>query len=132
MASKRKCLDEGIPQGKKQKLYCDEGEEVSEGGLLVSAVPEETSTAPTISRELLVIEESLCKKLEAIEFGPPITHIYNPLDYANQTHSHFVSCYGNSIKKVLFVGMNPGPFGMAQNGVNGVKGCILACRKCFL
>lgn len=120
MASRRheECLED-VPQAKKHKLCCDESEEVSEGGLLVSAGPEEASTAAnTISRELLAIEKSLCRKLEAIEFGPPITHIYNPLDYANQTHSHFVSCYGNSIKKVLFVGMNPGPFGMAQNGVN--------------
>ena len=115
------CLED-LPQAKKLKVDSDENEEVSEGLLLGSAVPGEASfiaiSSPSaISRQLLDIEGTMCRKLMEIQFGPPITHIYNPLDYAAHTHSHFVNCYGNSIKKVLFVGMNPGPFGMAQNGV---------------
>ena len=72
----------------------------------------------SIAEQLLGIERDMCRQLEAVDIGPPVTHIYNPLDYAAQTHSDFVQNYGNSTKKILFVGMNPGPFGMAQNGVS--------------
>ena len=50
-------------------------------------------------------------------FAAPVTHVYNPLEYAWRAHSAFVTRYGNSTKRVLFLGMNPGPFGMAQTGV---------------
>lgn len=78
----------------------------------VSSTPEDA-----ISKQLLDIEGRMCKELEGIDFGGSITHIYNPLDYASDTHSHYVGCYGNSVKRIMFLGMNPGPFGMAQNGV---------------
>lgn len=110
------CLED-FPQAKKLKVDSDEDEEVSEGHLSACAPREASSSCSSISRQLLDIEGAMCRKLDEIQFGPPITHIYNPLDYAALTHSHFVSCYGNTTKKVLFVGMNPGPFGMAQNGV---------------
>ena len=88
-----------------------------------SATASATSESRDIAQQVLLIEGGMCAKLGAMEFGAPITHIYNPLHYASQTHSHFVSCYGNSTKKILFVGMNPGPFGMAQNGVNSLAMC---------
>jgi len=47
----------------------------------------------------------------------PVTHVYNPLEYARTPHSRYLRAYGNSRKVVLFLGMNPGPFGMAQTGV---------------
>lgn len=72
---------------------------------------------PSISDELLSIEQRQCSQLLEIEYPSPVTHVYNPLSYASQTHQNFVRRYGNGRKKVLFVGMNPGPFGMAQNGV---------------
>ena len=76
---------------------------------------------PSISDKLLAIEERLCAQLLEIKFPSPVTHIYNPLSYARQTHQSFVRRFGNSRKKILFVGMNPGPFGMAQNGVRNVE-----------
>lgn len=85
--------------------------------VMSSSASSATSESRDIAGQLLLIEGGMSAKLGAMEFGAPITHIYNPLHYASQTHSHFVGCYGNGTKKILFVGMNPGPFGMAQNGV---------------
>jgi single-strand selective monofunctional uracil DNA glycosylase len=52
-----------------------------------------------------------------ITFAPPVSHIYNPLDYAWAAHESYLRRYGNGCKRVLFLGMNPGPFGMVQTGV---------------
>jgi len=43
--------------------------------------------------------------------------VYAPLDYAWSCHGAYLSRFGNSKKRVVFLGMNPGPFGMAQTGV---------------
>ncbi len=56
-------------------------------------------------------------ELEKLKFASPVTHVYNPLEYAWEAHRWFVEKYGNSKRKVLLVGMNPGPWGMAQTGV---------------
>lgn len=52
-----------------------------------------------------------------LKFRPPVTHVYNPLVYAWRAHEIYLRRYGDSRKRVLFLGMNPGPFGMAQTGV---------------
>ena len=75
--------------------------------------------SPSKVELLLSIEQKQCHSLLDIDYSSSkVTHIYNPLDYASETHSHFVRQYGNGPKKVMFLGMNPGPFGMAQNGVS--------------
>lgn len=52
-----------------------------------------------------------------MNFAPPVTHVYNPLNYAWLGHRSYLRKFACSQKKVLFMGMNPGPFGMAQTGV---------------
>jgi single-strand selective monofunctional uracil DNA glycosylase len=52
-----------------------------------------------------------------MRFAAPVTHVYNPLDYARRPHNAYIRSYGASPKRVIFLGMNPGPFGMAQTGV---------------
>jgi len=52
-----------------------------------------------------------------LSFRPPVQCVYNPLDYAWAAHEQFLSRYGGGAKRALFLGMNPGPFGMAQVGV---------------
>src|SRR4051812_5049055 len=52
-----------------------------------------------------------------LKFGPPVSHVYNPLRYAWEPHEAYLRKYGAGQKRVLFIGMNPGPFGMSQNGV---------------
>ncbi|GAB4269542.1 MAG: single-stranded DNA-binding protein [Opitutales bacterium] len=52
-----------------------------------------------------------------LTFSEPVAYIYNPLDYAWAPHARYLELHGGSPKKVVFLGMNPGPFGMAQTGV---------------
>ena len=44
-------------------------------------------------------------------------YIYNPLDYAWDMHEKFLEKAVTEEQHVLLLGMNPGPFGMCQNGV---------------
>ncbi len=59
---------------------------------------------------------TLARKCDALKFAAPVAFTYNPLDYAWSAHRAFLSRARMS-PTVLFVGMNPGPFGMAQTGV---------------
>lgn len=61
--------------------------------------------------------QKLSAGVDALEFAAPTTHIYNPLEYAWAGHRSYLEQHANSPKKVVFMGMNPGPFGMAQTGV---------------
>ena len=55
--------------------------------------------------------------MDALSFGAPVTHVYNPLAYAREPHEQYLRRFGTGGKEVVLVGMNPGPFGMAQTGV---------------
>jgi len=63
------------------------------------------------------ITDDLVAELEELSFGPPVTHIYNPLIYARPAWDAYCEKFGQGRKKVILLGMNPGPFGMAQCGV---------------
>jgi single-strand selective monofunctional uracil DNA glycosylase len=67
----------------------------------------------------LLVESAGCLRaeVEKLTFTPPVAHVYNPLAYARAPHEMYLRRYGNGRKRVLFLGMNPGPFGMAQTGV---------------
>jgi len=71
----------------------------------------------SIAKELQNATTQLCEKLEPITFSEPVTHVYNPLTYARDSHDQYLIRFGNTRKRVLFLGMNPGPWGMAQTGV---------------
>jgi len=55
--------------------------------------------------------------LNALHFEQPVAHVYNPIDYARKPHNAYLNRYGCGTKRFLILGMNPGPFGMAQTGV---------------
>jgi single-strand selective monofunctional uracil DNA glycosylase len=59
----------------------------------------------------------LAARADELRFGAPVTHVYNPLVYAWKAHELYLQHYGATPKQVIFLGMNPGPFGMAQTGV---------------
>lgn len=59
----------------------------------------------------------LSKDLAALSFSPPAAYVLDPLQYARKTHEAYLERYGAGPKELVFVGMNPGPFGMAQTGV---------------
>ena len=52
-----------------------------------------------------------------LSFAPPVVHVYNPLDYAWPLHEQYLRLATRTKKRIVFLGMNPGPFGMAQTGV---------------
>jgi single-strand selective monofunctional uracil DNA glycosylase len=56
-------------------------------------------------------------ELSGLSFSAPVSHTYHTLEYAWQPHQAYLDRYGSSPKRALFLGMNPGPFGMAQTGV---------------
>jgi single-strand selective monofunctional uracil DNA glycosylase len=66
---------------------------------------------------LVQISSKLRDAVSELTFNEPITNIYNPLDYAWDPHVQYLNKFGNSPKKVLLLGMNPGPFGMTQTGI---------------
>ncbi len=72
---------------------------------------------PQIAARVQAAVRQLCRDVARLRFAMPVTHVYNPLEYARTPHSRYLRAYGNSRKVVLFLGMNPGPFGMAQTGV---------------
>jgi len=63
------------------------------------------------------INDALLKELRKLRFGPPVTHVYNPLEYARKAYDSYLHCYAGSPREVVLLGMNPGPWGMAQTGV---------------
>ena len=67
--------------------------------------------------EVLHISRWLAEEVEKLRFAPPVTHVYNPLIYAKTSHEDYLRRFGSAPKEVLLIGMNPGPWGMAQTGV---------------
>ena len=63
------------------------------------------------------IARDLARSAGRLGFGAPITHTYNPLEYARIPHEEYLERYARPGIEVLLVGMNPGPWGMAQTGV---------------
>jgi single-strand selective monofunctional uracil DNA glycosylase len=70
-----------------------------------------------ITAELKKISSLLAAECSALNFGPEVQAVYNPLVYASRPYSLYLELAGSSPKKVIFLGMNPGPWGMAQTGV---------------
>lgn len=79
---------------------------------MVSAL-KRNDTAP----QLIAAAREMSNAVNRLRFAAPVAHIYNPLDYAWAAHELYLQQYGGSRKRVVFLGMNPGPFGMAQTGV---------------
>lgn len=71
----------------------------------------------TVADELVRAARSLSRAVARQRFSPPVVHVYNPLDYAWAMHEAYLRRFAAARKRVVFVGMNPGPFGMMQTGV---------------
>ncbi len=65
----------------------------------------------------LAILHDLQQQLLTLTFSHPISHVYNPLDYAYPPMEEYYQRYGLGKREILLLGMNPGPWGMAQTGV---------------
>jgi single-strand selective monofunctional uracil DNA glycosylase len=73
--------------------------------------------ATPIADALLEAARALSARLAQMRFAPPVAHVYDPLAYAWAPYEQYVRRYGASRKRVVLLGMNPGPFGMMQTGV---------------
>jgi single-strand selective monofunctional uracil DNA glycosylase len=69
------------------------------------------------SRNLIAIADRLATDVERLAFSDPVAYVYNPLRYARDGHVQYLERFGRSRGVVLLLGMNPGPWGMAQTGV---------------
>jgi len=68
-------------------------------------------------KELIASSLRLADALRSLEFSPPVACVYQTLDYTREAHHEYLKRFGMGKKRVVFLGMNPGPFGMAQTGV---------------
>ena len=71
----------------------------------------------TVTKQLLEATETLTLEADKLIFSGKVNHVYNPLVYAKEPHLNYIQKYGTGKKKVLFLGMNPGPWGMTQTGI---------------
>src|SRR5580704_6843533 len=72
---------------------------------------------PIATNELIAAARKLSADAGRLTFSVPVAYVYNPLEYAWAAHELYLRKYGAGRKRVVFLGMNPGPFGMAQTGV---------------
>lgn len=69
-------------------------------------------------QRLYDIECRLSVQLKEFNFlSANVAAVYNPIEYAADLHCAYLKKYLNGVKSVLFIGMNPGPWGMVQTGV---------------
>lgn len=74
------------------------------------------------------MEQNLSAELMSIDFKKDknIAAIYNPLIYAENVHLNFMRKFLKKSPSVLFLGMNPGLFGMCQTSASGIE-----CKALF-
>jgi single-strand selective monofunctional uracil DNA glycosylase len=66
---------------------------------------------------LVQSSRKLSRQCKAMTFSEPVACVYNTLEYAWAGHEAYLRKFARFRPKALFLGMNPGPWGMAQTGV---------------
>ncbi|MGF1452046.1 MAG: uracil-DNA glycosylase family protein [Opitutales bacterium] len=79
-------------------------------------MPSSVQAGP-VSDAILAASQQLSTDMAGLTFPETITHCYNPLEYAWPMWETYVRRFASGPREVLFLGMNPGPWGMAQTGV---------------
>lgn len=74
-------------------------------------------TAPNAVDRALAAARQLADDVDRLDFDPPTACVYNPLRYAWPAYEQYVRLANPRGCRVLLLGMNPGPWGMAQTGV---------------
>lgn len=69
------------------------------------------------SQRMIAAADELRQAARALDFSSHVAWVYNPLDYAWAAHREYLRRYAQGSRRVLFLGMNPGPWGMTQTGV---------------
>jgi single-strand selective monofunctional uracil DNA glycosylase len=70
-----------------------------------------------ISQIVIDAAQELNQALKPLRFSDPVSHVYLPTEYAWDRHREYLARFASAKKRVLLMGMNPGPWGMAQTGV---------------
>nr|XP_054510120.1 single-strand selective monofunctional uracil DNA glycosylase [Agelaius phoeniceus] len=105
-------------QGAKAEEANPDDAEAGEDAEDAEDAEDEDAEAEGVAGRFLALQRALSERLRALPPpGPPVSVVYAPLEYAWEPHRSFVRRFLRSPKAVLFLGMNPGPFGMAQTGV---------------
>lgn len=66
---------------------------------------------------ILAASKKMAARLARFKPRDPVRYIYNPLAYAFEPYAHYTLSFASKGVSALFIGMNPGPWGMAQTGV---------------
>jgi single-strand selective monofunctional uracil DNA glycosylase len=74
-------------------------------------------TRSGVATVLLDGARALSRALAHLQFPQPVAHVYDPHRYAWAPYEAYVTRFGAGRKRVVLLGMNPGPFGMMQTGV---------------
>ena len=64
--------------------------------------------------DLSQVTRELVREVGGLRFGPPVTHVYNPLVYARAAYGQYLERFGQRPREVILLRMNPGPWGNAQ------------------
>lgn len=72
---------------------------------------------PTPAAVLIDASRKLSAAVSRLEFSGEVSHVYNPLEYAGDGWESYLELAAAGTKRAVLLGMNPGPFGMAQTGV---------------
>jgi single-strand selective monofunctional uracil DNA glycosylase len=70
-----------------------------------------------LAERVCAVSRSLARSAGRLRFRDPVRYVYNPLVYARCPHEIYLRRHARTGKRVVFLGMNPGPFGMAQTGI---------------
>ncbi len=70
-----------------------------------------------VSKKLVKITRDLSRSVGRLRFAPPTTHVYNPLEYARGPVEQYLERFARAKPRAIMLGMNPGPYGMAQTGI---------------
>jgi single-strand selective monofunctional uracil DNA glycosylase len=70
-----------------------------------------------VATELLDAARDLSDRLAPLRFSPPVAHVYDPSRYAWAPYEAYLRRFVTGPRRVVLLGMNPGPFGMMQTGV---------------
>ena len=82
-------------------------------GILLNSMKVPDNVAQSMNH----IVDELVRAVASMRFAPPVQWVYNPLAYARRSYDAYCRRYGTGPKEILLVGMNPGPWGMAQTGI---------------
>lgn len=75
------------------------------------------NVSPLLINKVIDAAQELTRTLKPLQFAEPVSYVYLPTEYAWDRHHEYLQRFASEKKRVLLLGMNPGPWGMAQTGV---------------